>query len=90
MTDRVVWHVVKQYAAKLGLPAASEIRKYVAIANQLHGDLVVVTGYFVTYDPAIQAAVVQAVSALKAPFGLLGCLGNHEYMTGTEESITAF
>jgi uncharacterized protein len=68
--------------------SADEIRKYVEIANQLRGDLVVVTGDFLTYDPDTQGAVVRAVSALKAPFGLLGCLGNHEYMTGTEESIT--
>lgn len=68
--------------------SADEIRKYVEIANQLRGDLVVVTGDFLTYDPATQGAVVRAVSVLKAPFGVLGCLGNHEYMTGTEESIT--
>jgi uncharacterized protein len=68
--------------------SAEEIRKYVAIANELHGDLVALTGDFLTYDPGTQAAVVQAVSALKAPFGVLGCLGNHEYMTETEESIT--
>ena len=67
---------------------AEEIRKYVAIANQLRGDLVVVTGDFLNYDRATQGAVVQEVSALKAPFGVLGCLGNHEYMTRTEESIT--
>src|SRR5215467_11354056 len=65
--------------------SADEIRKYVEIANQLRGDLVVVTGDFLTYDPATQGAVVRAVSVLKAPFGVLGCLGNHEYMTGTEE-----
>ena len=68
--------------------SAQEIRKYIEIANQLRGDLVALTGDFLTYDPGTQAAVVQAVSALKAPFGVLGCLGNHEYMTETEESIT--
>jgi predicted MPP superfamily phosphohydrolase len=68
--------------------SADEILKYIEIANQLRGDLVVVTGDFLTYDPATQGAVVRAVSALKAPFGVLGCLGNHEYITGTEESIT--
>jgi len=68
--------------------SAEEIRKYVEIANHLRGDLVALTGDFLTYDPTTQAAIVQAVSALKAPFGVLGCLGNHEYMTKTEESIT--
>jgi predicted MPP superfamily phosphohydrolase len=68
--------------------SAEEIRRYVAIANQLKGDLVVLTGDFLTYDPSAQRAVVQALSALKAPYGVFGCLGNHEYMTETEESIT--
>ena len=68
--------------------SADEIGRYVAIANQLKGDLVVLTGDFVTYDPSAQASVVQALSALKAPFGVFGCLGNHEYMTQIEESIT--
>ena len=67
---------------------AEEIRKYVAIANQLRGDIAVLTGDFLLYDRAAQPAVVQALAALKAPFGVFGCMGNHEYMTKTEESIT--
>jgi uncharacterized protein len=68
--------------------SAEEIRRYVAIANQLKGDLVALTGDFLTYDPTGQGAVVRELSALKAPYGVFGCLGNHEYMTETEESIT--
>ena len=68
--------------------SAEEIRKYVAIANQLKGDLVVLTGDFVTDDPSAERAVVRELSALHAPFGVFGCLGNHEYMTETEDSIT--
>ena len=68
--------------------SADEIRRYVAIANQLKGDLVVLTGDFLTYDPSAEAAVVQALSALRAPFGVFGCLGNHEIYTETEDSIT--
>jgi hypothetical protein len=68
--------------------SAEEIRRYVAIANDLHGDLVALTGDFLTYDPSAEGAVVQALSALKAPFGVFGCLGNHEIYTETEDSIT--
>jgi uncharacterized protein len=32
--------------------------------------------------------VVQALSALRAPFGVFGCLGNHEIYAETEDSIT--
>jgi uncharacterized protein len=49
---------------------------------------VVLTDDFVTYDPAAEGAVVQALSALKAPFGVFGCLGNHEIYTVTQDSIT--
>src|SRR5437660_11596263 len=39
-------------------------------------------------DPAAQGAVVQALAGLRAPFGVFGCLGNHEIYTQTEDSIT--
>src|SRR6266852_2407189 len=68
--------------------SAEEIRRYVAIANQLKGDLAVLTGDFLTWDPAAEGAVVHVLSALKAPFGVFGCLGNHEIYTETQDSIT--
>jgi calcineurin-like phosphoesterase family protein len=68
--------------------SAEEIRRYVAIANQLKADLVVLTGDFVTWEAVTEGAVVQALSALKAPLGVFGCLGNHENLTGTRDSIT--
>jgi hypothetical protein len=68
---------------------ASQIRKYVAIANALNPDLIVLTGDFVTSDPTTQNAVVEALSGLQAPFGVFGCLGNHDGWAGVESSITA-
>jgi uncharacterized protein len=67
---------------------ADQIRRYAAIANELKPDLVALTGDFLTWDENAQQAVVEALSALRAPFGVLGCLGNHEWLTGTEDSIT--
>jgi predicted MPP superfamily phosphohydrolase len=46
------------------------------------------TGDFVTWEAAMEGAVVQALSSLKAPFGVFGCLGNHENLTQTGDSIT--
>ncbi len=66
-----------------------EIRKIAAISNSLRPHLAVLTGDFVTYDPSTQYAVVDALSGIKAPFGVFGCLGNHEIYTRTEASITA-
>ncbi len=68
--------------------SAEEIRRYAAIANQLKPDLVALTGDFVTWDETAQGAVVEALAGLKAPFGVFGCLGNHEWLTDTEDSIT--
>ncbi|HVN04966.1 MAG TPA: metallophosphoesterase [Bryobacteraceae bacterium] len=68
---------------------ADEIRKYVRITNELKPDLIALTGDFVTWDPSTQHAVVNALTGLHAPFGIFGCLGNHEAWSHTEDSITA-
>jgi uncharacterized protein len=67
---------------------ADEIRRCVTIANGLKADLVALTGDYVADDPAAQGAAVQALAGLRAPFGVFGCLGNHEIYTQTEDSIT--
>jgi predicted MPP superfamily phosphohydrolase len=67
---------------------ASEIRKYVAIANALKPDLTVLTGDFVTFDAGTEQPVVEALSGLRAPFGVFGSLGNHDAWAGVEDSIT--
>jgi uncharacterized protein len=66
-----------------------QIRKYVEIANALQPHLIVLTGDFVTFDGGTQGTVVAALSGLKAPFGVFGCLGNHDAWSGVEDSITA-
>lgn len=67
---------------------AEDVRRYVGVTNQLKPDAVALTGDFITWDPATQAAVVEALSGLKAPFGVFGCLGNHEAWYEVEDSIT--
>jgi predicted MPP superfamily phosphohydrolase len=67
---------------------SNEIRRCVTITNQLKPDLIVMTGDFVAWDPEAEGEVVQALSGLRAPYGIFGCLGNHETETQTEESIT--
>ena len=65
-----------------------QLRRCVTIANGLKADLVALTGDFLTDDPGAQGEVVHVLAGLRAPYGAFGCLGNHEYMTETEESIT--
>jgi len=64
-----------------------QIRKYAVIANSLRADLIALTGDFVTWDPSAERAVVSALSDLKAPFGVFGCLGNHDAWAGVKDSI---
>jgi len=67
---------------------AKEIRHYVGIANGLKPDLVALTGDFVTWDASTQFAVVDVLAGVRAPFGVYGCLGNHEMWSRVEDSIT--
>ncbi len=68
---------------------AEEIRRYAAIANELKPDLIVLTGDFVTFDGGTQQPVVDALSSLRAPYGVYGCLGNHDAWSQVEDSITS-
>jgi uncharacterized protein len=65
-----------------------QIRKYADMTNALKPDLIVLTGDFVTFDARTQFAVVDALSGLRAPFGVFGCLGNHDAWSGVLASIT--
>ncbi len=65
-----------------------EIRKYVHIANTLKPDLIALTGDFLTFDPSPKQAVVSALSGLRAPFGVFGCLGNHDAWAQSEDALT--
>src|SRR5208283_786823 len=67
---------------------AVDIRRCVAMVNRLKPDLVALTGDFVTWEASPQGAVVEALSGLHAPFGIFGCMGNHERWAGVEDSIT--
>ncbi len=65
-----------------------QIRKYVEMTNAMKPDMIVLTGDFVTFDAKTQYAVVDALAGLKAPFGIFGCLGNHDAWSNAEDSIT--
>ncbi|HXJ96233.1 MAG TPA: metallophosphoesterase [Terriglobia bacterium] len=68
--------------------SAREIRHCVEMTNRLKPDLILLTGDYVIWDPSTQYAVVDALSGLRAPYGLLGSLGNHEMWARIEGSIT--
>lgn len=58
---------------------ASLVRKWVARANALQPDLMVITGDLITTGPNYIEAMAAALGQLHAPCGVFACLGNHDY-----------
>jgi hypothetical protein len=63
----------------------SELRRAVAIANQLGAHLAVITGDFLTGRGDPLEECVAELALLKAPLGIWGCNGNHEIYAGAED-----
>jgi len=63
---------------------AHQVRRAIDMANELKGDLTVVTGDFIStrHDPLEQC--IKEVSRLQAPLGVWGCNGNHEIYADAE------
>ena len=64
--------------------SAPEIRRAVDMANDLGGDLAVVTGDFLTGPGDPIEACIAELSRLHAPLGVWGCNGNHEAYADAE------
>jgi uncharacterized protein len=59
----------------------ARIRRWVARANALSPDLIAVTGDLITSGSDYVDRVAEELGALRAPDGVLGCMGNHDYFT---------
>jgi uncharacterized protein len=61
-----------------------EVRRAVEMAGALRGDIIVVTGDFITaaHDPLVDC--IAELSRLRAPLGVWGCNGNHEIYAKVE------
>lgn len=57
---------------------AEHIAEAVAVANSLKPDLIVITGDFVTDSSRPAGRVAELLAPLDAPYGVLGCIGNHD------------
>lgn len=67
---------------------AREIRQVVDTTNRLKADLILLTGDYVIWDGSTQYAAVDALSGLRAPYGVFGCLGNHDAWAHVTDSIS--
>lgn len=57
----------------------SKMQEYARIVNSLNADMIVVPGDFVTFSVDEVYPFVEAFCELRAPLGVYGCLGNHEF-----------
>ena len=67
---------------------AREIREVVDATNRLKADAILLTGDYVIWDGSTQYDVVAALSGLRAPYGVFGCLGNHDAWARITDSLT--
>jgi uncharacterized protein len=65
------------------MPVA-QVRRAVGLANELQGDLAVVTGDFLTGRTDPLEDCITELSHLRAPLGVWGCNGNHEIYARAE------
>jgi predicted MPP superfamily phosphohydrolase len=68
---------------------AEQLRRAVAMANELEPHLAVVTGDFLTSAADPLEDCIAELAALRAPLGLWGCNGNHEIYARAEDRATA-
>jgi predicted MPP superfamily phosphohydrolase len=65
-----------------------QMQEVVARANAQHADLVLQTGDMIDYSPSYIPEYVAAFRELRAPLGVITCLGNHDLYTGAAKVIT--
>jgi predicted MPP superfamily phosphohydrolase len=61
-----------------------QVRRAVSMANELGGDIAVVTGDFLTGRTDPLEDCIAEISRLRAPLGIWGCNGNHEIYARAE------
>jgi predicted MPP superfamily phosphohydrolase len=65
-----------------------ELERAVAMANETHAHVALVTGDLITSSNDPLDACLDQLSRLRADAGIFGCLGNHEVYTRSERYVT--
>lgn len=55
------------------------------LVNTLNPDLILITGDFVNFEPDEIPFIYNSLKALKAKYGVYGCLGNHDHYMSLEK-----
>ncbi len=67
----------------------SEFARGIDMANETRANLALVTGDLISRVGDPLDTCLRQLSRLRADAGVLGCLGNHEVYTGTQDYVTA-
>ena len=67
----------------------ASLKKYVEMINAQHPDLILISGDLIDNSvvPLYTENMAEELAELKAPMGIYMVLGNHEYISGIDESI---
>ena len=67
----------------------ARLKKYVEQINALNPDIILIAGDMIDNNlyPLIKEKMWEELNNLKAPLGVYMCLGNHEYLSGIEQSL---
>ncbi|HMZ22953.1 MAG TPA: metallophosphoesterase, partial [Blastocatellia bacterium] len=68
----------------------AEIAAAVRQTNDLHADLIALTGDYVSHSPDYIAGCARALGQLRAPHGVFAVLGNHDHWTDGPATAAAF
>lgn len=61
-----------------------DVERAVHLANQLHADIVALTGDYVTFSPSYIWPVARALGKLRARLGVFAVLGNHDFQVDAD------
>ena len=81
-------HITDTHIGRLS--SLEDARQIVDMTNQLHPDLIVITGDIVSRSDSISPALSEVLRDLRAPMGKFAVLGNHEYWTDSPKIIETF
>ncbi|HCV43371.1 MAG TPA: hypothetical protein DGH68_07790 [Bacteroidetes bacterium] len=62
-----------------------DMDRYAQLVNSLNADMIVMPGDFVTSNHSEVFAFAEAFNILRAPYGVYGVLGNHDYYSGPDD-----
>ena len=69
---------------------ARDVEPVVEIANSLRSELLVITGDFLDHSLQLLDEARQTLARLRAPYGVYGILGNHDYYSDQRDPLAGY